>query len=186
MFYAQIGWRLQQKHPEYKRRIKEISYDDVLKDKVVMFQHKYYLIITLIVAYIIPVSIAMYLWEETFINALCICGAAKSFLAIHMHGMVGSVCHSFGQRTYNARISATDNPFVQYFVVGEAYHNFHHTFPYDYAICELGKTFNFSKWFIDACAYFKLASNLRTAGIEYIKKAKENVNAHNPSCYDFD
>lgn len=100
-----------------------------------------------------------------------------------MHGIVGSICHTVGKRPYNKKISAADNGFIQLITAGEAYHNFHHTFPYDYSISELGKTINTSKIFIDIAAWLGLAYDLRLAGEEFIKKTKQKATEENPICY---
>ena len=140
----------------------------------------------ILIAFVFPVTVPIYLWNESFLNSLAIAGCAKSFMVIHMHGMVGSVCHSLGKRPYNKKISATDNWFLQILTVGESYHNFHHTFPYDYSISELGKTFNQSKFFIDLMAWLGLAYDLRLAKEEFIKKTKERNKESNPICFTWE
>lgn len=137
----------------------------------------------ILTAFVFPVLVPIYVWNETFVRALLIAGCAKSFMVIHAHGMVGSVCHSLGKRPFNKKISARDNWFLTILTVGEAYHNFHHTFPYDYSISELGKSFNQTKLFIDIMAWLGLAYDLRLAGQDYVKKTKERAKDNNPTCF---
>ncbi|XP_053210649.1 acyl-CoA Delta12-desaturase-like isoform X2 [Panonychus citri] len=40
-WFAQVGYRLLKDHPEYREKVKNISYDDILKDPFVMFQHNF-------------------------------------------------------------------------------------------------------------------------------------------------
>lgn len=45
------------------------------------------------------------------------------------------------------------------FISGEGFHNYHHTFPYDYATSEYGSWLNFTKVFIDFMCYVGLAQD---------------------------
>lgn len=54
--------------------------------------------------------------------------------------------------------------------MGEGYHNYHHTFPWDYRSAELGTNkINFSTIFIDICAKLGLAYDLRYPSLKLIK-----------------
>lgn len=44
---------------------------------------------------------------------------------------------------------------------GEGYHNYHHSFPFDYATSELGTSLNTTKYFIDLMARLGLAYDLK-------------------------
>lgn len=121
----------------------------------------------------IPTFIPYYFWGENLLDAFLICGCTKSAAVIAVHGLLGSVSHMYGQRRYNKSISARDIGLMSVIAAGEGYHNFHHTFPYDYSVSEFGQTFNISKLFIDFFALFGQAYDLRRASPEYIKKVKE-------------
>lgn len=54
-------------------------------------------------------------------------------------------------------------------------HNFHHAFPYDYSIDEHGSKLNLGKRLIELCHKIGLASKLRSASPELIRKTKERV-----------
>lgn len=96
-------------------------------------------------------------------------------MVITFHGLLGSVSHSFGERPYDKRSSAKDNWWISLLTAGEGYHNYHHLFPYDYAISEFGHIFNFSKLFIDILALFGQTYDMRRAGTEYVEKAKNKA-----------
>ena len=54
---------------------------------------------------------------------------------------------------------------------GEGWHNYHHVFPWDYKTAELGNyKYNITTAFIDLCAAFGLAYDLKTAPRDMIKK----------------
>lgn len=55
--------------------------------------------------------------------------------------------------------------------MGEGWHNYHHTFPWDYKTAELGKySVNFTSLFIDIFAKIGWAYNLKTVPDELVKK----------------
>jgi len=56
--------------------------------------------------------------------------------------------------------------------MGEGYHNYHHSFPYDYSASELGwkDNFNPATAFIDLCAWFELAYDLKVVPDEVVEK----------------
>ena len=61
--------------------------------------------------------------------------------------------------------------FVSAVTAGEGYHNYHHTFPYDYKAAELGNyTLNLTTAFIDVCAYMGWAYDLKTVPREIVNK----------------
>lgn len=50
-----------------------------------------------------------------------------------------------------------------WFTLGEAWHNYHHAFPWDYRASELGTPFNTTANLIDALAFFGVIYDRRTA-----------------------
>jgi stearoyl-CoA desaturase (delta-9 desaturase) len=78
----------------------------------------------------------------------------------------------FGDRPYNQKIQPRENYWVSYGAFGEGYHNYHHTFPWDYSTSELGGKLNLTKRFIDTCAAFGLAYNLKQASKNIVESNK--------------
>lgn len=64
---------------------------------------------------------------------------------------------------------AADSTIVSFLVIGEGWHNFHHTFPWDYRTSELGSRFNRTSDVIDLLNWVGLAYNLKTASPDMIK-----------------
>lgn len=59
----------------------------------------------------------------------------------------------WGEKPYDKRINPVENLLVSIGAVGEGFHNYHHTFPQDYATSEFGSIyFNVTKGFIDFMA----------------------------------
>lgn len=68
-------------------------------------------------------------------------------------------------------INPAENIYVAIAALGEGWHNYHHTFPWDYKTSELGKyTFNFTSAFIDFFAKIGWAYDVKTVSEEMIRK----------------
>jgi stearoyl-CoA desaturase (Delta-9 desaturase) len=63
-FFSHIGWLMCKKHPDVKRFGGKIDMSDLESDPIVMFQHKYYLPLALIVGFVFPMTLACYLGES--------------------------------------------------------------------------------------------------------------------------
>lgn len=62
-----------------------------------------------------------------------------------------------------------ESNFVGYISIGEGWHNYHHTFPWDYRAAELGSKCNITARIIDLLHRFNLAYDLKTAPYELIQ-----------------
>lgn len=58
---------------------------------------------------------------------------------------------------------------------GEGFHNYHHTFPFDYSASELGLKFNPTTWFIDLMFWLGLVTERKQAPKEMIKARRERT-----------
>lgn len=86
----------------------------------------------------------------------------SEILPITVTWAVNSFAHLYGLRPYDRSIMPRENWIVAAMGIGEGWHNYHHAFPYDYRASELGWRWNLSCAFIDTCALFGLAYNLKT------------------------
>ena len=55
------------------------------------------------------------------------------------------------------------------------WHNYHHTFPWDYATSEFGYKLNLSKVFIDAMAWLGQAYDLKQAGTDVVMERRKRT-----------
>lgn len=81
----------------------------------------------------------------------------------------------WGHRPYSKKVTARDNVIMSILASGEGYHNFHHVFPYDYALSEFGSRYNLGKLFIDLMARLGQAYDLRRASEEYVRKVQSQT-----------
>lgn len=80
----------------------------------------------------------------------------------------------FGEKPYNDKIRPVENVWVSFFSAGEGYHNYHHSFPFDYSTSEFSR-FNLSKSFIEFMARRGQAYNLKRASKKLVDHSKLNV-----------
>ena len=167
-WYSHIGWMLR----EYQAH-RYTNYDncrDLQKDKIVMWQHKHYLLLTVLTNFGIPLAFGI--WHGDIISSLLLVGFLRLVLSHHTTFFINSLAHIWGKQTYTDRNTARDNPFLAYFTFGEGYHNFHHIFENDYRNGIKWYDFDPTKWLIKGCEYVNLTSKLRVSPEDKIEKAK--------------
>ncbi|XP_059047394.1 acyl-CoA Delta-9 desaturase-like [Achroia grisella] len=170
-FFSHVGWLLVRKHPEVIAKGRTIDLSDLYADPVLRFQNKHYMKIMLMTCFILPTYIPT-LWGESAWNAFFVCGIFRFIFGMHLTWLINSAAHKWGNRPYDKNINPAEIKPVSLLVFGEGYHNYHHTFPWDYKTSELGSPFNFTKLFIDTMAKLGLAYDLKTVSPEVVAKRK--------------
>lgn len=152
---------------------------------------RYYWWLVLLTLYIIPCAFMMVVFPQPLFHIICI-NYSRWVLTTHISACVNSVAHFFGSRPYDKwvfeiavklanyhvhehvlssrSISSVDNKILSIFTVGEAWHNYHHVYPYDYKTSELPfYRFNASTAFIDFFAWLGWATELKTVPAQLIR-----------------
>lgn len=166
--YAHFGWQLLHPEPEYEAAVAQVDVSDLLADGVVMLQHKLDPFLMLFICFGIPTLVPVVCWGETTLNAFLIAGCLRYVCMLHATWLVNSGAHLWGDhhdRPYNPTINPCENKLVTVLAHGEGWHNWHHTYPFDYAASELGVSsqYNPSKLFIDCCAKLGLVTGRKRA-----------------------
>ena len=169
-FYAHIGWLI------FKLNA-EPPYDnvaDLLKDKLVCWQHRYVQYIAVVVSFVLP-AIAGAFWNgwAGALGAFLIAGVARIVVLQHCTFLINSACHVFGSQPYSSKCSARDSWFLALFTFGEGYHNYHHEFQYDYRNGVKPWNFDPTKWIIWTFSKVGLTKNLRRVPNEKIRLAQQ-------------
>ncbi|XP_052126578.1 acyl-CoA Delta(11) desaturase-like [Frankliniella occidentalis] len=166
-FYCHIGWTMMHRHPEVKRQGAKIDFSDVLADSVVQFEHRFHYLFVLLCAFIIPTVIPVVAWDETWtVSSLASIVRVVVFINITM--TVNSFAHMFGDRPYNKQICPTELWMVSFLAMGEGWHNYHHTFPWDYKTSELPYYCNFTTFALDGFAKVGWAYDFKSASKELV------------------
>ena len=160
--FAHMGWLCCRKHPEVGQRGASIDLSDLEANKVVMFQHKHFMGLTILFNILLPTYLPVWLWAESAAVSFTFSFMIRYLVTLHGTWLVNSAAHYFGSRPYDERIEARESPFVILTGLGEGFHNYHHTFPFDYSTSEFGHYFNLTTAFIDACAWLGLAYDRRS------------------------
>jgi len=167
-FFAHMGWLMVRKHPEVIRAGKTVNMSDLENNKLVMLQHKYYISSFLICGFVLPTVLPYFLWGECLYTAYFM-AVFRYVTVLHVTWLVNSAAHFFGNKPYDKTIGPTENMLVSMLAMGEGFHNYHHTFPYDYGTSEWGYTLNTTTKLIDLMAWVGQAYDLRSASPETVE-----------------
>ncbi|XP_018327891.2 acyl-CoA Delta(11) desaturase-like [Agrilus planipennis] len=174
-FFSHVGWLLCKKHPMVKEKGKGIDMSDLYADPILYYQKKFYIILMPLICFILPTVIPMYCWGETFANAWTV-NLFRYIFTLNVTWLVNSAAHLYGSKPYDRYINPVENTSVSILALGEGWHNYHHTFPWDYKTSELGKySTNFTCIFIDFMSKIGWAYELKTVSPEMIKRRVERT-----------
>jgi fatty-acid desaturase len=133
-FYSHVGWLMLKKDPVVKEKGADLDCTDLLLDPFIRFNRTFDPICNIFFCYVVP---GIYgIWRlDSFWDGFLIFGGFRYVLELHATWCVNSVAHTFGYHPYKD-IPPSENLFVSIIANGEGWHNFHHTYPYDYATAE--------------------------------------------------
>lgn len=179
-FHAHIGWILlkPKERPPYDNS------KDLLKDKLVMWQHRHWHLIAIAIGFVLPTLIGLALavpmgkplWQGT-LAGLLFGGVLRVTCVQHCTFFINSLCHCIGKRPYDKKSSARDSGIMALFTFGEGYHNYHHSFQHDYRNGIRPWHFDPTKWTIWTLSKLGLASDLRRVEEEKITEVLERSSA---------
>ncbi|XP_037093720.1 acyl-CoA desaturase-like [Pollicipes pollicipes] len=169
-FFAHCGWLMMRKHPEVRRKGAKIDLSDLLADPVVAFQKRFYIPLMVFWSLVVPTVVPWLCWGEGLATAFLL-STFRYATSLHCTWLVNSAAHIWGMHPYDEHISPAENVGVAVAALGEGWHNYHHVFPWDYRAAELpGYAFNLTTCFIDLCARFGLAHDLKTVKSEVVAR----------------
>ncbi|MBT7925150.1 MAG: acyl-CoA desaturase [Opitutae bacterium] len=175
-FWAHIGWLMFKLKPEGPMN----NVQDLRKDRLVMWQHRWINWIAFTVGFVVP-TILGYLYAlysgamDPWVGALggfLIPGVARTTMVQHGTFCINSLCHMIGTRPYSTECSARDSWIAAIFTMGEGYHNYHHEFQWDYRNGVKPWQLDPSKWIIWCCSKIGMTSDLKRVPKERILLAE--------------
>jgi stearoyl-CoA desaturase (delta-9 desaturase) len=167
-WWAHMGWIFFKNEPIPRSVVRDLE-----EDPLVLWQDKYYALIGLSVALGIPLIVG--LLTGRVLGCLLIGGVLRIVVSHHGTFFINSLCHMVGSRPYSQEHSARDSPIMAVLAFGEGYHNYHHSFPFDYRNGVKVWQFDPAKWMIWTFSRVGLASDLRRAPEAAVLKAKVEV-----------
>jgi len=177
-FFSHIGWLLVRKHPDVKEKGSKIDVSDLKADPMLAFQHRYYIPLAITFCFILPTVLPWYFWGEKIHVAYFVCAVFRYILVLHATWTINSFAHMFGMRPYDKSINPRQNVACTLFTVGEGWHNYHHTFPYDYRASEHGWLINVTTIFIDFFGSLGLVSDRKVVNQDMIDRQKSRFGDH--------
>ena len=169
-FFAHMGWIMMR---PIGGESPLTNVNDLKRDPLVRFQHKWWAAIGILVGFGLPALIG-YLVEGGIgaASGLLIGGVTRLVAVHHMTFFINSLCHTLGHQPYSNRCSAKDSWIMALFTFGEGYHNFHHEFQHDYRNGVKFWQFDPTKWTIHILEKIGMASKLRRVADETILMAE--------------
>lgn len=143
---------------------------DLLKNPLVVWQDKWYLVILILASFALPAYVGLI--EGRPVGGLLWGGFLRVVVVHHMTFFINSLAHMWGTRPYTEENTARDNWWLGAFTFGEGYHNFHHKFQADYRNGIHWYQFDLAKWWLFAMSLFGQASRFRKAPDALIMKAR--------------
>ncbi|CAG2103329.1 unnamed protein product [Medioppia subpectinata] len=169
-FFAHVGWLLCRKHPQVLEKGKTVDMSDLDRDPLIQFQRRFYIPLVALIWGVIPTYTPYYLWGESLWNAYFTCVMLRYAFTLNVTWCVNSAAHLWGNKPYDKSINPVECS-IRHLMFGEGFHNYHHTFPWDYSASEFGAmdVFNPATMFIDLFAKIGWAYDLRKASDDVVK-----------------
>ncbi len=162
-WYAHVLWLFEKTRP-----IEEKWVGDLLQNRLLVFQHRYYGWLG-IGSNVLVFLLIGWLFND-FLGAFVLAWWTRLLLSHHLTWFINSLAHCWGSRTFSREHSAVDNYVIAFLTVGEGYHNYHHTFASDYRNGVRWFHFDPAKWMIWTLDKLGLASDLKRYDRYTIKK----------------
>ena len=166
LWFSHIGWMLRD-YPSAEPNFDNSP--DLQRDPIVMWQHRNYLVLTLIMNFVPAILIGWMVGDIW--GALLVPGVLRLVVNHHVTFFINSLAHFWGRQPYTDENSARDNDFLALFTYGEGYHNYHHIFQTDYRNGIRWWQFDPTKWFININSWFGLARDLKRVPEYKIQRA---------------
>lgn len=162
-WYAHFLWLLEK--PE---EIEDKMVADLLKKPLLRFQHRFYGSLMVVTNVLTSLVVGWYLGD--YLGAFLFVWFVRLFFLHHFTWFINSLAHTWGARAFCQELSAVDNYLISLLTFGEGYHNYHHTFSYDYRNGIRWYHFDPTKWLIWTLSKFGFASHLKKNQHFFIEK----------------
>lgn len=162
-WFAHVLWLFQRTEPIDPKVVA-----DLYRNRLVMFQHKYYLPL-MVVTNLIATLFMGYLFND-YVSAFVIGWGVRLFVSHHTTWFINSLAHTWGTKPFSQEHTAVNNYVLSLLTFGEGYHNYHHTFAHDYRNGTRWYHFDPTKWVIWALSKLGLTHGLRRVAAMQIKE----------------
>ncbi len=162
-WYAHFLWIL-----DKPRDIDPKVVPDLIKNKLVMFQDRYFPYLMVLTNAIVFFIVGWLL--NDYVGAFFLAVWIRFFALHHFTWFINSLAHTWGDKPFCQEQSAVNNYLISFLTFGEGYHNYHHTFANDYRNGVRWYHFDPTKWLIWTLNKLGLADGLKRMDPLTIKK----------------
>jgi stearoyl-CoA desaturase (delta-9 desaturase) len=166
-WFSHMGWILRN-YPSGENDFTNAR--DLERDPMVMFQHRYYLPLTLVMNIGVPLLAGWAVGDVWGVFLLA--GVLRLVVNHHFTWFINSLAHMWGSQPYTDENTARDNGALALLTYGEGYHNFHHIFQNDYRNGVRWWQYDPTKWVIAGLSYVGLTSSLKRVPDLWIQRAQ--------------
>jgi stearoyl-CoA desaturase (delta-9 desaturase) len=143
---------------------------DLEKDPLVRWQHRHHFLIGACAAALPPLAVGIL--THNIAGNLIIGLLLRIVVTHHTTFFINSAAHFFGTQPYSDANSARDNAFLAPLTYGEGFHNYHHTWQWDYRNGVKWYQWDPAKWAIKTLSWLGLAKGLRVVPQAVIRRAR--------------
>ena len=147
---------------------------DLERDPLLRWQHRHHFLIGAVVS-TIPLWIGLALGD--FWGFAIVAVLLRIVLTHHTTFLINSAAHLFGTRPYSEASSARDNWALAPLTYGEGYHNFHHTWQWDYRNGHRWFHWDSTKWILNGLRWAGLVHGFRRVPAAAIERARLEIEA---------
>jgi stearoyl-CoA desaturase (delta-9 desaturase) len=166
-WFSHMGWILR----NYPSGVNDFTNArDLERDPIVMFQHRFYLPLTIFMNVAFPLALGWAVGDVWGVFLLA--GLLRLVVNHHFTWFINSLAHMWGSQPYTDENTARDNPVLALLTYGEGYHNFHHIFQNDYRNGIKWWHWDPTKWLIASLSALKLATGLKRVPDLWIQRAQ--------------
>lgn len=166
-WFSHIGWMLRH-HDSGREDFSNVK--DLQRDPIARWQHRHYLKLALLTNIGLPALLGLIHGDVA--ACLLLGGLLRLVLSQHVTYLINSAAHMWGWQPYSDDSSARDNPLLALITYGEGYHNYHHTFQWDYRNGARWWHWDPAKWMIRLCAWAGLARDLKRPTLAQVEAAR--------------
>lgn len=154
LLYAHVLWMFFRSEEIDPKVISDLS-----RKKMLAFQHKFYPLCMVLANGLIFLAVGWLFGD--YLGAFLFAWWVRTLALHHTTWCINSLAHYWGTRNYSQEHSAVDNYLISILTYGEGYHNYHHTFSYDYRNGIRWYHFDPTKWLIWILHKLGLAYDLK-------------------------
>lgn len=162
-WHAHWLWLFRKQDPIDPKYVK-----DLIADKMIVFQDRYYgslALISNLILYGILVLITRDYWGSFVIGLLL-----RVCVVHHCTWFINSLAHYWGAKTFSQEHTARNNFIISLLTFGEGYHNYHHTYANDYRNGVRWYQYDPTKWLIWTLSKVGLTYNLKRVCVHRVNE----------------